>query len=156
MKKTKSCITLTPDLADYVLPPIPLLLEHGRRGHSVCWQELLLRLVERQERRRVLEKVEPAGALLVPAPRLQASCRGRQNYTVKLFMDWGFCKSFIKTPCALNIDYFSPLSVRPLSFTPFSFSLSLYSISFICHSFPSLSLVFPPSLPSASLTKSLL
>ena len=59
------------DLADLVLPPLSLLLELDGRDHAVCRPELLLRLVERQQHRRVLEDVEPSRSQVVCPASIQ-------------------------------------------------------------------------------------
>jgi hypothetical protein len=62
----------SPDLVDDVLPGLPLVPQHCRRDHAVRRSQLLLRLVERQERDRVLEEMEPARPRLVCPASLQA------------------------------------------------------------------------------------
>lgn len=47
-------------VADILLRHVPLVLEPGRGVASLCRQELLQRLVERQQHRRVLAQLEPA------------------------------------------------------------------------------------------------
>lgn len=51
-----------PVVADILLRDVPFILESGRGVASFCRQELLQRLVERQQHRRFLAQLEPARA----------------------------------------------------------------------------------------------